>query len=234
MGVGEGRMRLRVTSHPVGGAGSGLSRILSTGSMLRNTLVYPPALRVAYLHANRADLLRLGALFRVAATSAHSAIHVPVPPGAQPMTALGVDTRPLALVMARDDSGLKRSDWPALRRGMRRASAPLTVTAPAPRSPDRSGEVVRLSDRHPARYAEHAGTIIVTARAEVLFWMGDWLTSAGEQIARDRHIHRHGESFLGDIRGFFDPRGTDDPMHAFCVVAVEPIFHKARHQASAS
>jgi hypothetical protein len=51
-------------------------------------------------------------------------------------------------------------------------------------------------------------------------------------VARDRHIHRSGESFLGDIVGFFDPERSYQLMHAFCVVAVEPIFHKARWRRS--
>ena len=236
MGVDDGRMRLRVTSHTVADSESGLSRILSTGRMLRNTCVYPPERRIGYLTASRADLLRLGALFRFAATSPHSAIHIPVPPDAPPMAMAfaGGETRPLPLLLAREDTGLRPSDWPDLRHRMRRASAPLRVTAPAPRPADRPDDVQRRADHHPARFAEHAATIVITARAELLFWIGDWLTEVGDLVARDRHIHRLGESFLGDIVGFFDPRGRNDPMHAFCVVAVEPIFHKARWQKNAA
>jgi len=231
MGAGDGRMRLRVRSHPVGDSGSGLGRILSTGPMLRNTLVYPPTRQVAYLNANRADLLRLGALFRVAATSAHSAIHIPVPPDAPPMTSGYQDVHPLALLVARADTGLRPADWPDLRNRMRRGSAaPLVVTAPAARASDRPDDVYRRSVQDPARFVEHAATIIVTARAELLFWIGDWLTGVGDQVAGDRHIHRTGESFLGDLVGFFDPDRTNNTMHAFCVVAADPIFHRARYQ----
>lgn len=221
-------MRLRVTSHSVADPGSGLTRILSTGPMLRNTFVYPPHFQVGYLTASRADLLRLGALFRIAATSSHSAIHIPLPPGARPMTFAGSDTHPLPVLLAREDTGLRPSDWPALRHRMRHNSAPLRATAPPARSPDRPDDVVRRADRHPARFAEHAATIVITARAELLFWMGDWLTAFGDRVAQDRHVHRHGESFLGDMVGFFDPGRRNDPMHAFCVVAVDPIFHQAR------
>ncbi|GCD96966.1 hypothetical protein [Embleya hyalina] len=229
MEVGDGRMRLRVTSHPVADPESGLGRILSTGHMLRDTVVHPPDLRVAYLKANRADLLRLGALFRVAATSPHSAIHVPVPPGARPMaTSAGRDIRPLPLLVAREDTGLRTRDWPKLRHRMRRTSTPSRVTAPAPRPADRDDDVLRRADRHPARLAECAATMVITARAEVLFMMGDWLTAVGDRVAGDRHIHRTGESFLGDMVGFFHPDGADRPMHAFCVVAVDPFFHRAR------
>ncbi|WP_380281788.1 hypothetical protein [Kitasatospora purpeofusca] len=217
-----------MTSHPVAGTGSRLGRILHTGPMLRNTFLHPPEQQVGYLYAGRADLLRLGALFRIAATSAHSAVHIPVPPGARPMSYGCVDTWPTPLLLAREDTGLRPSDWPALRRGMRHASSPLTVTAPAPRAADRPDDVRRRADRRPARFAEHGGTTVITARAELLFWMGDSLTAAGDTVARDPRIHRHGESLVEDLAGFFDPEHTDHPMHALCVVAVEPIFHRAR------
>ncbi|MER7584486.1 hypothetical protein [Kitasatospora sp. NPDC097691] len=197
--------------------------------MLRNTFVHPPDRQVAFLTASRADLLRLGALFRVAATSPHSAVHIPVPSGDRPTTFVG-DARPLPLLLAREDTGLRPSHWPDLRRRMRRASAPLRVTAPAARSAGRPDDVRRRADRHPARFAEHAATIVITARAELLFWIGDLLTDVGDRVAGEPHIHQHGESFLGDIVGFFDPKHTNRPMHAFCVVAVEPIFHRARWQ----
>ncbi|MFE2481473.1 hypothetical protein [Streptomyces sp. NPDC059389] len=196
--------------------------------MLRNTFLHPPHHRVGYLKAGRVDLLRLGALFRVAATSSRSAVHIPLPPGSRPTALADGDSPALPALLAREDTGLRPSDWPDLRRGMRRSSAPLQVTAPAARPPDRPADVHRRTDRHPARFAEHAGTITITARAELLFWIGDWLTDLGDRVARDPHIHRHGESFLGDMAGFFDPRRTDQPMHALCVVAVEPIFHHAR------
>ncbi|GLW56931.1 hypothetical protein [Kitasatospora phosalacinea] len=217
-------MRLRVTGHPVAD-GSRLGRVLDTGPMLRRTFFHPPDLWVGYLYANRADLLRLGALFRVAASSPHSAVHVPAAPGPGPL-----DARATPLLVAREDTGLRPSDWPALRRGMRRGGTPLTVTAPAPRSADRPDRVQRLSERHPARLAEHAGACFVLARPELLFWLGDSLTAAGEAVAGDPGIHRRGESFLQDLVGFFATGRPDDPMHALCLVAADPIFHRARWQ----
>ncbi len=218
-------MRLRVTGRPVS-TGARLRRVLDTGAMLGGTFFHPPDPMVAFLYASRADLLRLGALFRLAATSPHSALHVPAPPGPGPM-----DARTTPLLVAREDTGLRPSDWPALRRAPHRGAAPLTVTAPAPRPADRPDDVRRLADRHPARYAEHAGTSFVLARPELLFWMGDLLTEAGESVATDREVHRRGESYRDDWAGFFDPERTDDPMHALCVVAADPIFHRSRWQA---
>ncbi|GLW70842.1 hypothetical protein Kpho02_31410 [Kitasatospora phosalacinea] len=219
-------MRLRVTGRPVAtGSGAHLGRLLDTGPMLRGTSFHPPDPTVAFLYASRADLLRLGALFRLAATSPHSALHVPAPPGPGP-----VDARRTALLVAREDTGLRPSDWPVLRRVLRRDGTPLTVTAPAPRPADRPDDVRRLADRHPARFAEHAGASFVLAHPELLFWMGDSLTAAGEAVATDREVHRRGESHRDDWAGFFDPERTDDPMHALCVVAADPIFHRAHWQ----
>ncbi|MFB7945506.1 hypothetical protein ACFC6L_11330 [Kitasatospora phosalacinea] len=223
---GGGRMRLRVTSRPVS-TGSHLARVLDTGPMLRNTFFHPPDVWIGYLYANRADLLRLGALFRVAASSPHSAVHVPAAPGAGPGPG-PLDARRTSLLVAREDTGLRPSDWPALRRAPRRGGTPLTVTAPAPRPADRPDGVRRSADRHPARYVEHAGTSFVLARPELLFRMGDSLTEAGESVATDREVHRRGESYRDDWAGFFDPAHTNVPMHALCIVAADPIFHRAR------
>ncbi|BAJ26846.1 hypothetical protein KSE_10110 [Kitasatospora setae KM-6054] len=215
------RLRLRVSSRPVS-TGMRLGQVLDTGPMLSRTFFHPPDPHVAFLYVSRADLLRLGALFRLAATSPRSALHVPAPPGPGPLEA-----RTTSLLVAREDTGLRPSDWPALRRAARHAAAPLTVTAPAPRPADRPDAVRRLADRHPARFAEHAGTSFVLARPELLFWMGDSLTEAGESVATDPGVHRRGESYRDDWVGFFDPDRTDDPMHALCVVAADPLFHRS-------
>ncbi|WP_241844274.1 hypothetical protein [Kitasatospora sp. CB01950] len=232
MSDNDGRMRLRLTSHRVGDEGHRLNRVLSSGPMLRNTFLHPPRVHVGYLFAPRADLLRLGALFRIAAAGPHTAVHVPAPPStppdAAPRLSDGSDSPALPLLIAREDTGLRPSDWPALRRRMHRTATPLTATAPAPRPHERPEDVHRRCANRPARFTEHAGTVVVTARAELLFWIGDLLTAAGRAVATDREIHRRGESYFADLVGLFEPRYTEHPMHALCVVAVDPIFHKSR------
>ncbi|MGW4380181.1 hypothetical protein [Kitasatospora sp. NPDC004531] len=228
MGESDGRMRLRLTSHRVGDDGHRLSRVLSSGPMLRNLHLHPPRPEVGYLTAPRADLLRLGALFRIAATGPHTVVHVPAPPDAPARPSDFVDNPALPLLIAREDAGLRPSDWPALRRRMRRTGTPLTVTAPAPRPHDRSEDVLRRADDRPARFTEHADTVIVTARPELLFRIGDLLTAGGDTVAGDQHIHRHGESGFGDLARFFELRHLHQPMHALVLVAADPIFHRAR------
>ncbi|MFD8595481.1 hypothetical protein ACFV1L_10810 [Kitasatospora sp. NPDC059646] len=230
MGENDGRMRLRLTNHRVADHGLRLRRVLSSGAMLRNTHLHPPAPQVGFLTGPRADLLRLGALFRIAAAGPHTAVHVPSPPDDPERSSRRFDSPSLPLLIAREDTGLRPSDWPALRRRMRRTATPLTVTAPAPRPRHRPDAVHRLAEHHPARFTEHAGTAVVTARPELLFWCGDLLTAAGEAVVADREIHRRGESYLDDLVGLFRPRHTEHPMHALLVLAVDPIFHKSRWQ----
>jgi len=79
--TGDGRMRLHVTSHPVADPERRLARVLTPSQPLRNTYIYPSTYRIGEFRSNRADLLRLGALIRVAAASPHSAVHIPVPAG---------------------------------------------------------------------------------------------------------------------------------------------------------
>ena len=44
-----------------------------------------------------------------------------------------------------------------------------------PTSPDRSDDAYRRAIRHPAHFTEHAATIVITGRAELQFWIGDYL-----------------------------------------------------------
>ena len=232
-------MRLPVTSYPVADPGRRLARILtpgqSPGQALRNTFVYPVTQRLGMIQGNRADLLRLGALVRVAATSPRSAVYVPVPPDD------GTDRSwsglaPLALVVVREDAGLRPSDWPRLRERIRRGPAhgrSTTVTAPAPRDVWGSNpELDRLAERCPARLVEHAGTLFLIGRPELLFAAGDLITACGEDIAGNRHIHQHGEAWLGDLFGVVAAGHGTRPGPAgdieVGVYAVEPIFHKRR------
>ncbi len=93
---GDGRMRLHVTSYPVADPGRRLARVITPDRPFRNTFLYPPTYRLGELRCSRADLLRIAALIRVAATSPHSIVHIPVPAGgAENVNHMG--ERPLAL-----------------------------------------------------------------------------------------------------------------------------------------
>ena len=212
------RMRLRVVDHPVGDAGRRLSRVLTPARPLRSTYVYPTVIHWGSVYSSRADILRLGALVRLAATSPHSVVHVPAPPDAVARTN-HLGQVPVALVVARDDVGLRPSDWPRLRARAHHGPVPGTVrtmATPAPRPPATwTGERMRFDTTHPEQLVEHAGTLFVIAHPRALFGLGDALTDCGERVATDSDVHRYGEALLTDL---FPDLG---------LIAVEPISTSA-------
>lgn len=212
-------MRLRVLDHPVADPGRRLRRIVTPADPLRNTHVYPVVVHWSSIRSSRADILRLGALARFAAVSPHTAVHIPAPPDAADRVDCFGRT-PLALVLVRDDAGLRVSDWPRLRARTHHGPRPgvrRTVLAPAPRPRaawTAAGQ--RFADAHPDRRLEHAGTLFVVAHRSRLFQLGDELTACGEEVATDRDVHRYGESLLTDV------------LDGLGLIAVEPIFHRRR------
>ncbi|MFD1147805.1 hypothetical protein [Saccharothrix hoggarensis] len=118
-------MRLSVIAHPVV-RHAPLHRVLVPAARLRNLWVRPPEpiTGMAAVTGSRADLVRLGALVRLAATSRHSALFIPardnVPP--EELWRMG-HARPADLLVVRRDVGLRPSDWPGVRRALRRSTA---------------------------------------------------------------------------------------------------------------
>jgi hypothetical protein len=231
------RMRLRLACHEIRDGGA-LARVLVPAVPLRNTWVFAPNFDgYGFIWSNRADLLRLGALFRLAAVSPHSAVHVPVPSTHPiPPVAHRIRTQnPVALLVAQDATGLRPSQWPALRRrlgsGVR---ADRTMSAPAARSP--AGTMRRVAQPGgppPLRLADHAATLTVIGPPVTLLRAGDILTEAGDTVAISRRIHSHGEDIISTLTGLVvdTGRGSGDPRERrfeFDVYAHEPIFHKAR------
>jgi hypothetical protein len=172
------------------------------------------------LAGSRADLLRLGAWARLAATSPHSVVYLPLAIWrGSPRDATEL-RRSVDLVLARTDAAPRPSRWPALRRQLRHGR-PVTLQAPEAR-PAADLPAWRAREVEPT-VAEHAATLFVTGTAKALFDLGDTLTEAGEEVAGSREIHRHGTAYLVGLRGF-------DPGHRweFDVIGVDPIFHKRR------
>jgi hypothetical protein len=98
---GAARMRLRMRVHYVSG-NTRLQRVVMTAAPLRHT---------------RADLLRLGALFRLAAVSPHSAVFVPLRANrVGEWVAPWADSQGLAdLAIVRRNVHLRPSNWPSIR-----------------------------------------------------------------------------------------------------------------------
>jgi hypothetical protein len=218
-------MRLQVIAHPVP-RHAPLHRVLVPAARLRNLWVRPPEpiTGAAAVTGSRADLLRLGALVRLAATSRHSALFIPardnVPAGE--LWRMG-DARPVDLLVVRRDVGLRPSAWPAVRRALRRSTArPARFGTP----PARVGEVWHAwewTGPHRITLAEHACTLVVSGTGRSLHRLGDVVTEAGELVAVERDVHRHGHAHLTGVRGVFT-----EPDVSLDVYGRDPIFHQRR------
>lgn len=196
-------MRLSVIAHPVAHRAP-LHRVLVPAARLRDTRVGSTDHRCVPLTGSRADLLRLGALVRLAAVSRHSAVHVPLGTGPD-------------LVVVRRDAGLRPSAWPEVRAEVRRSRArPAATRTPAPRPP-------RAETSERVVLTEYAATAFLVGDARSLFLVGDTLTRAGEALASSRWVHRRGVAHLDGLTSAFG--GPDDELD---IVGQDPIFHRSR------
>jgi hypothetical protein len=241
----DGRMRLRVMVHEQHvrhdqREGAPPARVLIPADPLAHTWVSSPHFNgYGTLWSNRADLLRLGALFRLAAVSPHSVVHIPVPETEpiEPVAHWSPTQKPVSLVIARDSAGLRPSQWTQIRRRLGQGT-PRSMRAPAPR-PDGSGGGGGGSGYPPVaplRLTEHAEALIVTGPAATLFQAGDRLTDAGHYVATSPRVHKYGEDLLTTLTNMIadTERGSGNPRERrfeWDVYVHEPIFHKARWQA---
>lgn len=220
-------MRLRLTRHPVHGPGA-LSRVLTPRRPLRNLWVRTPAFDgVGLITGSRADLLWLGALIRFAAISGHSAVYLPLVanalPADIPFWLRDGDSRPVDLLIARSDVGLRPSAWPRVRRRIAKGpvhGCPVTVDTPAPRpvrhpEPWEPHSVVSL--------ATHGGTLMMRGSARAFQLAGDTVTAAGEALASTREIHRHGEAVLSVVDCASETGSVE-----LLIQGRDPIFHRRR------
>jgi hypothetical protein len=228
------RMRLRMRVHEVSRT-TAFRRVLTPAFALGGThltrLLWNQS---GALFSCRADLLRLGALFRLAATSPHSAVWLPLranrPEPASLVELWGRDNRGLAdLVVVRAGVPLRPSAWPRVRERVRASGALRTMRSPAPRPvPELQG--CRRPDG--LVVAEHAGTVFMSGAAADLLVAGDGLTDCGDLVADDPDIHRFGGPVtFGQFRGP-DPRLVPgrrrDTTWECDVLAEDQFFHRVR------
>lgn len=186
-----------------------LRRVITPVAALRNThLTNLLGYHSGALVGSRADLLRLGALFRLAAVSRHSAVFLPLrdnrPIVSTDPSADGaglVDGRglvdgaglvdgqaPTDLVVARCETPLRPSAWPGIRERMRHGpgpGTPSTMLAPAPRPMTSAG--TRDSARNGTRDRTRDGRrwrLSVAEHAHTLFMSGTAgaLFDAGDEL----------------------------------------------------
>jgi hypothetical protein len=241
MRVPDGRMRLRFIVHELRSAHAEATpaRVLVPADPLAHTWVFSPCFdSYGMVWSNRADLLRLGALFRLAAVSPHSVAHIPAPE-TEPIGPVAYRRRiqgPVPLVIARSSACLRPSQWTQIRRELG-PGTPKSMRAPAPwpfggRSDGRS-DGKRIT---PLRLTEHAATLFVVGPAATLFRVGDRLTEAGDRVATSPRVHRHGEDILTTLSDLIadTKRGSGDQRERrfeWDVYVHESIFHRAHWQA---
>jgi hypothetical protein len=225
-------MRLRVRRHRVPG-GAALRYVIVPAAPLRGTHITKlVGHHTGALIGSRADLLRLGALFRLAAVSPHSALFLPLrAPEATGTAGYWAETQGLAdLLVLRRDVGLRPSAWPGIRAGLRRGphpGSPATVVAPAPR-PRSGGQSWEWRLRH-LEVAEYAETVLLTGGSRDLFEAGDELTRCGDRVAVDSEIRRHGgPAMLGQFAGSERSAGRRGTGWECMILAEDEIFHRAR------
>lgn len=223
-------MRLRLTAYPVSGSGQ-LERVLTPRHPLRNLWVRSPAFDAyGMITGSRADLLRLGALIRLAAISGHSAIHLPLAANALPADVawwFRDGEHPVDLLIVRSDIGLRPSAWPSIRRRIHKGQThrrPLTARTPVPRpvritKPWEPGTQVSLTT--------HATTLVMSGPASSLHLVADTVTAAGEWLAGDRHIHRHGQAILSTLTPLVRDGNAGRPTE-LDIYGRDPIFHRRR------
>jgi hypothetical protein len=181
------------------------------------------------LISSRADLLRLGALFRLAAVSSHSAVFLPLRINEPGDTAASWrDSRGLAdLLIVRRDVPLRPSAWPAIRAKLRRgAGVPATMVAPAPRPP--AGQT-RIPALQALFVAEHANTLVMSGASTALHEAGDELTWCGNEVAINKDIHQYGgPTLLSQFNGPDRRPSRRDGTWECMILAEDHIFHRAR------
>jgi hypothetical protein len=178
------------------------------------------------LIGSRADLLRLGALFRLAATSPHSIVYLPLRDNAQSeaVTYWARDPGLADLVIARSDTSPRPSAWPSLRTRVRRGLL-TTMRTPPPRPPTSPPEWEWKSRQ--LRAEEHADTLLLSGSPQALHDAGDELTRCGDQVAVNTDIHRFGgPAFLSQFNGPERRPGRRDASWHFMVLAEDHIFQR--------
>lgn len=209
-------------------------------SQLRRVVVPDPPLRETHqslllwqhsgsLTASRADLWRLGALFRFAAVSPHSAVYVPLRgnPRDEYNEACYGDQGLGDLLIMRGEVGLRSAHWTALRARLGRGPGtgrPALLSVPSPR--ERVVEQGWDWRQHALTVAEHADTVFWSGTARALYAAGDELAWCSGQVSRHRDIRRHGgPALLSQWNGPsspFGPIGRRDDTWECMILAVDP------------
>jgi hypothetical protein len=201
----DDRVRLRMRVHEVSRTAH-LRRVLTPSAPLRATHLTGLLWRHSgALVTSGPDLLRLGAMFRLAGVSPHSAVFVPlrenVPEPGDLAESWGRESGLADLLVVRDDVPLRPAAWPGVRRRLRAdTGTPQVMDAPAPREhPAPEGCGPRPDG---LTVAEHADTVVMSGPAADLLRAGDELTACGRLATADPGVRDEpGPTALSQFRG---------------------------------
>lgn len=154
-------MRLRLTEFQPR-TGPHTHRMVRPRTTLRHTSLTAPD-PIGLLLGDHDGLNTLAALFSFASRSPHTIVHVPLRDGVPPDEGWG---ERVDLVLAHHTLGLRPSQWPGLRRGLRQGS-PLTARTDEARTERDAQEWQDRRDRDDLRHTTHTRTLFLFGGREV-------------------------------------------------------------------
>ena len=148
-------MRLRLTEFRPR-TGPHTHRVVRPRTALRHTSLTAPD-PIGLLLGDHDGLNTLAALFSFASRSPHTIVHVPLRDGVPPDEGWG---ERVDLVLAHHTLGLRPSQWPGLRRGLRQGT-PLTARTDEARTERDAQAWQDRRDRDDLRHTTHARTLFL-------------------------------------------------------------------------
>ncbi|MER6463575.1 hypothetical protein ABT278_24280 [Streptomyces sp. NPDC001228] len=204
-------------------------RVVQPRQPLRHTTLREPA-PVGTLMGDHDGLSRLAGLFSFAAHSPHTIVHVPLRDGLPPDEGQG----PLVdLVLAHGTLGLRASQWPELRRRLRRGGVPLTVRTDEARTARHAAALLarehRADRRDELRHTAHAGTFFLFGSRDVFAEAAmSFARAAGRGPSRKR-VAAGRAALVSGLRGLRQPPGGGHPVEVLiCFKAYPPYAHFRR------
>lgn len=205
-------------------------RVVQPRQPLRHTSLRRPA-PVGTLMGDHDGLSRLAGLFSFAAHSPHTIVHVPLRDGVPPDEGRG----PLVdLVLAHGSLGLRASQWPGLRRRLRRGDGvPLTVrTDEARTARDAAGLLARqrhTDRRDELRHTVHASTFFLFGSRDVFAEAAMSLARAAGWGPRQKRVSEGQAALVSGLWGLRQPPGGGHPVEVLvCFKAYPPYAHFRR------
>ncbi|MFF7368292.1 hypothetical protein [Streptomyces tricolor] len=200
-------------------------RIVQPRQPLRHTSLRAPD-PIGLLLGDHDGLSRLAGLFSFAACSRHTIVHMPLRDSLPPDEGVGelVD-----LVLAHHSLGLRPSQWPELRRGLRQGT-PLTVRTDEARTARDAAawrtRYERADFRDELRHATHARTFFLFGSRYVFAETATWLARAAGHGPYQKGVDQGHAALMADLPALVQPPGGGHPIDVLvCFKPYPPYAH---------